>query len=317
MDGHSIGMFLHIAGAMGFSVALGLEWTGLRQIRSAIPPEQVRAWMGIFKSAYRVGFVSMLTTFLTGIYMMLTEWGAVAWIIVSLGALVLVISLSVALTGPQMAVIGRTLATEKRPVSQTFHSLVNRPLLWISIQTRVAITLGILFLMIAKPDWGGSLLTIGIAIVLGLASTLPVLRHGRVQAGPVDRMIIAFIVTAFVAALVLLAAKSISASTIPLSKTKSDVQGVQTKRSEVPTEVGSSNLSTQAPTPSPETALQEGPSLLQTRCTQCHPLQTIRQVKQTRTEWEKTLSKMESFNVKISDTEKKVLLDYLTMVDNP
>jgi hypothetical protein len=63
--------------------------------------------------------------------------------------------------------------------------------------------------------------------------------------------------------------------------------------------------------------LQEGPSLLQTRCTQCHALQKILQVKKTRTEWENALSKMESFNVKISDAEKKVLLDYLTTVDNP
>ena len=130
-------------------------------------------------------------------------------------------------------------------------------------------------------------------------------------------MIIAFIVPASVAALLLLAANSIPPSTLPLSKTQSAVQGVQTKHSEVPTEVGSSNLSMQAPTSSPETALEEGQLLLQTRCTQCHPLQKILQVKKTRTEWENALSKMESFNVKISDTEKKVLLDYLTTIENP
>ena len=98
------------------------------------------------------------------------------------GALVLVIALSVALTAPRMAAIGRALAAEKAPLSQTFHSLANHPLLWISIQTRVAIALGIVFLKIAKPDWGGSLITIGIAIVLGAASVLPMLRRERTQA---------------------------------------------------------------------------------------------------------------------------------------
>jgi hypothetical protein len=186
MNNYSIALFLHIVGALGVSVALGLEWTGLWQIRSAMRPEQVRAWMGILRSASRVGIASMLTTVISGFYMMLTAWGGVAWIIVTLGSLVLVMVLSVALTGPRMAAIGRALATENGPVSDTFHSLANHPLLWISIQTRVAIVLGIVFLKIIKPDLGGSLLTIGVAIVLGLASALPMPRRERAAEGSAD-----------------------------------------------------------------------------------------------------------------------------------
>jgi hypothetical protein len=182
MNAYSIALFLHIVGAVGFFVALGLEWTGLSQIRSAITPVQVRGWMGILKSVRKFGFASMLTAVITGIYMMLTVWGGEAWIYVTLGALALVIVLSVALTGPRMAAIGRALATEKVPLSQTFYSLASHPLLWISIQTRVAIALGIVFLKTAKPDLGGSLITIGVAIVLGVASALPMPRSERVQA---------------------------------------------------------------------------------------------------------------------------------------
>jgi MFS family permease len=317
MSNYSIALFLHIVGALGFFVVQGVEWSGLSQIRSIILPEEARAILELIKRTNRLGFISILTTVTTGIYMMLTVWRFVPWILVVLGSLILEIVIFVVLSGPRMAAIEQVLDTEERSVSKTFHTLVNHPILWISIHTRTAILLGIVFLKIAKPDLVGSLLTISIAIVLGLTLVFPVLRHERVQAGSAARMIIAFIVLAFAAALVLLAANSIPASTIPLSKTKSDVQGVQTTRSKVPTEVGSSNLLTQAPTPSPETVLQEGPSLLQTRCTQCHALQKILQVKKTRTEWENALSKMESFNVKISDAEKKVLLDYLTTVDNP
>jgi hypothetical protein len=186
MNDYSIALFLHIVGALGFFVALGLEWTGLLQIRTVIPPEQVRAWMGILKGVRRVGFASMLTTVISGFYMMATVWGGVAWVIVSLGAIVLVIVLSVALTGPRMAAMGRALATEKGPVSRTFHSLANHPLLWVSIQTRVAIALGIVFLKTGKPDFGGSLLTIGVAIVLGLASALPMPRREQAQEGSAD-----------------------------------------------------------------------------------------------------------------------------------
>jgi len=110
----------------------------------------------------------------------------VSWIIVTIGSLVLVIVLSVALSKPRMIAIGRALATEKGPVSQTLHDLVNNPILWISIQTRVAIILGIVFLKIAKPGLGGSLLTIGIVIVLGIALALPMSRRVRAQEGSAD-----------------------------------------------------------------------------------------------------------------------------------
>jgi hypothetical protein len=181
MNVYSIALFLHIVGALIFFAVLGLEWTGLRQIRIAVAPQQAGAWMGILKSTRRISFASMLTTVISGLYMMATVWGSVPWITVAVGSLVLVIVLSLALTGPRMAAMGRSLATEKGQLSQTFHILANHPLLAISIQTRVAITLGIVFLKIVKPDLGGSLLTMGVAIVVGLASALPMPRRERVQ----------------------------------------------------------------------------------------------------------------------------------------
>lgn len=110
---YSIVLFLHIAGVLGFFVALGFEWTGLRQIGSAISTEQVRGWMGILKSVRRAGFISMLATIISGILMMVMDPGGAAWIFVSLGALVLVIMLSAALSGPRMAAIGQALAAGK------------------------------------------------------------------------------------------------------------------------------------------------------------------------------------------------------------
>ncbi|HEX9117904.1 MAG TPA: hypothetical protein VGA61_17685 [Anaerolineae bacterium] len=183
MNGYSVALFLHIIGALGIFVVLGLEWTGLSQIRSALTLEPVRGWMGILRGLRRFGFAAMLMTVITGIYMMLAVWGGAAWAIVTLGSLVLVIALSVALSGPRMAAIGRALATEKGPVSMTFQRLANHPLLWISIQVRVTIALGIIFLKIVKPDLAGSLLAIGVAILLGLAPALLMPRRERAQEG--------------------------------------------------------------------------------------------------------------------------------------
>lgn len=179
-------LFVHIVGALGVSVVLGMEWTGLRQIGTSVLPDQVRAWMGMFNSLRKVGFISMLTTVITGIYMIVTYWGGTPWIIVTMASLVLVIVIAQVLTAPRMAAIGRALAAEKGPASQTFHKLVTNPILWISIQTRVAIVLGIIFLKIAKPDLGGSLLTISAAIVLGIASVLPMLRPVQAHKASTD-----------------------------------------------------------------------------------------------------------------------------------
>jgi len=186
MDAYSIVLFVHIVGVLGLFVALGLERTGLRQIRSAAVPEQVRAWMGIFKSTRGMGFAAMGTTVITGIYMLLADTGLVPWLYVSIGALVLVILLSVVLTGPRMVAIGQAMVMGKGTLSSNFHILANHPLLWISIQTRIAIALGIVFLKITKPSLGGSLLTIGVAIVLGIVSALPVSSRERVQEGSAD-----------------------------------------------------------------------------------------------------------------------------------
>ena len=47
MNDYSIALFFHMVGALGFFLALGLEWTGLWQLRSALRSQEVRAWMGL------------------------------------------------------------------------------------------------------------------------------------------------------------------------------------------------------------------------------------------------------------------------------
>ncbi len=173
MGGYAVALFLHISGALVFFAALGVEWTSLWQIRSAGNPEQVGGWLKILRTTTRTGFVSMLALVLAGIYMMATAWGNVAWLTVTLGALILVIALSLVLTRPRMAAIGRTLATEKGRALPAIHRIANSAQLWISIQTRVALALGIVLLKVGKPELGGSLLIIGVAVILGLVSALP------------------------------------------------------------------------------------------------------------------------------------------------
>jgi hypothetical protein len=177
-------LFLHIVGALGFFVALGVEWISLRHLRSALTAEQVREWMRVAIGVRRLGMISMLLLLVSGFTMMAMAQMGGAWMIVAFWSLVLLGVLAVTLSFRRMAAIGRAMAAETGPVSPALNQLLNHPLLWIAIQTRVAIALGVVFLMTLKPDLRGSLLAIAIAMVLGLASALPILGRRRAQAEP-------------------------------------------------------------------------------------------------------------------------------------
>src|SRR5262245_60612662 len=113
MNDYSIALFLHIVGALGFFVALGLEWTSLGHLRRATTVEQVREWMRVPDEMGRVGMIAMITLLAAGLYMMATAWGGAPWILVTLGALVVMMVLAMLLTRRRMAAIGRAVGTER------------------------------------------------------------------------------------------------------------------------------------------------------------------------------------------------------------
>lgn len=181
MNLYSIALFLHIMGALGLFLALGLEWMGLFGLRRAVSAEQVRSWLYVSRSVSRVGLPAMLEVIISGAYMMATAWGPVPWIIVSLGAIVLLMGSGMAILARRMAAIGQAAAQENGPLSLRLHQMLHSPFLWITIQTRVAVGLAIIYLMSVKPGLYGSLITLGVAIVLGLASVLFAMGQPRPQ----------------------------------------------------------------------------------------------------------------------------------------
>jgi hypothetical protein len=175
MSYYSVALFLHITGALGFFVALGVELISLRQLVRSTAAEQAQEWLRIAVGVRRLGFASMMLLLASGLYMMVIAQVGGAWLIVAFWSLVLLAILAVALSYRRMAAIGRALAAEVGPVSPALRNQLHYPLLWIAIKLRVAIALGIVFLMTVKPDLGGSLLVIGVAAVLGIAFAVPML----------------------------------------------------------------------------------------------------------------------------------------------
>jgi hypothetical protein len=179
---YAFALFLHIVGALGLFIALGLEWTSLWCLRRATTAEQAKQWLQVFALLRRIYPVSWAAILLPGFYMTATVWGGVAWIGVAFAAMFLIPIVGAVITGRRMAAIGPAVAAERGSISPALGRRLGDPLLWSSIQVRVAIALGIIFLMTVKPGLGEALLTLGVAVVVGIVSTLPAWSRVRPQA---------------------------------------------------------------------------------------------------------------------------------------
>jgi len=173
MTFYSFALFLHIVGTLGLFIALGLEWTSLGYLRRATTAEQVQPWLQLFALLRRIYPISWAAILLPGFYMTATAWRGAAWISIAFAAIILIAVVGAAISGRRMAAIGPAVAAESGRLSPALRQRLGDPLLWASIQTRVAISLGVVFIMTVKPGLAGSLLTIGLAAILGLASALP------------------------------------------------------------------------------------------------------------------------------------------------
>jgi hypothetical protein len=182
MSFYTVALFFHIVGAIGVFVAFGLEWMGLRRMRQAATVEQIREGARIIRGMRWLIIASMIDLVIFGGYMMMVARIGAAWLIVAFWALILLAILGIALTGRRVNAIIRMAATEEGKVSLRLYSAAHHPVLWLSVQTRVAVALGIVFLMTVKPDLLGALLVIGATIALGLASALLTQGSARPQA---------------------------------------------------------------------------------------------------------------------------------------
>jgi hypothetical protein len=124
-------------------------------------------------------------------------------------------------------------------------------------------------------------------------------------------------VTIVAAILVLLAIDPLHSSIDTKLETASDSQAVLVERVEIPVDASELVSATTEPLVSQMPPLQDGPSLLERHCSKCHLVQSLQQIKKSRTEWERTLAQMEGMGVHLDDTEKVNLLNYLTTADKP
>ncbi len=173
-------LFLHILGAFGLIAAITLEAIGLRGLRQASRREDALLWLGISRGlVLRLAPASLGLILVTGLWMTATAWGPKGWILVALASLVLLAVVGALGTGIRMSRIGPAVGRADGPLTDELKAALRDPVLLISLRTRLAIVLGIAFLMTVKPSAVASLVVIALAAAIGLLAGQIPLRRNR------------------------------------------------------------------------------------------------------------------------------------------
>lgn len=164
--------FLHVIGALGIAAAYAVEAAGLVGLRRSNVGDEARVWLRTRRWVLMLGPASIGLVLATGIYTIVVGWGWVGWIVVSLGSLVALAVIGGILTGIPMARIKPGIEGTVGPLPEDLRRGIRSPLLAISITTRIAITLGIVLLMVRKPEPLPSVVVICLATAIGVAAGL-------------------------------------------------------------------------------------------------------------------------------------------------
>jgi hypothetical protein len=166
---YQFALFLHIIGGFGLIAAITVEAVGLRGLRGATQSTDAMVWLRLLRSiVMRLTPSSLGLILVTGLYMVATTWGPRGWILVALGSLVLLGAIGALGTGRRMARIGPAVGRTQGPLSAEVREQLRSPILLMSLRVRLAIVLGVVFLMTVKPSAVSSLVVMVVALALGL-----------------------------------------------------------------------------------------------------------------------------------------------------
>ncbi len=182
---HATALFFHILGALGIAFANGLEFMLVRGLRRG-SPEQIRVWADVYRVLPALGGGSLGLTLLTGPYLLAVD-GPQPWMVFALVTVVLIGVLG-AWSGIRLRDAVRAAAAQ--PASTDVQRALREWRFPVSNRLRIALLVGILALMVFRPDLVGSIVAISVAIGLGVIWCIPVLDRSSRASGassPRDR----------------------------------------------------------------------------------------------------------------------------------
>lgn len=187
MNWYTVALFAHIVGVLLLFITLAAQWFITLRLHNAPSLDQVRDSVKLAKQVGKLAPVSAVLILGDGIYMTAASWSMLTtWIDVSLAAMVLMSVMSMGVMSRRFAAIGRAVnqvSAEVTPdrLPTAMRVRLDDPAMWISAQTTLAVALSIVFMMTTKPNLAVSIISVFVALALGVFLGMLTFRPPRAQ----------------------------------------------------------------------------------------------------------------------------------------
>ena len=174
MSTYTLVLFIHVASALLLFIAFGIEWATVTYLRQVSTSAEAQMWLRYGRFSPALNGPALAVLVLSGGYLA-SVLGAMklGWIPGSLIGIAVVMLLGIVINVPKMRRIRLALPAGGEALTA---ALQNKMLL-VSVRVRTFVALSIVFMMATKVRFEYCLLALLCGLILGLLSSLPVLRR--------------------------------------------------------------------------------------------------------------------------------------------
>lgn len=179
MDTYLIVKYLHLLSVMAaIAVTTIIHFNLVRVKKADQVPQALDALATVQKLGPRMPLAA-LALFLTGAYLTQNRWGfGLAFVQVGIAGLASMLVVGLAVLRPRMGTLGKAFGQAgSGPVTDDLKAKVRDPAIWIGSHYQPIMAATVMFLMTIKPGMMGSLIAIGVAIVLSVGSAAPMMKR--------------------------------------------------------------------------------------------------------------------------------------------
>ena len=169
----SLLLFAHVVSVLALFVGLGLEWLSLDALRRSTARLEALRWLRVSTVVPRFSGIALALTVASGFYLG-ARFGVLGdgWMRASYAALLLMAIVGGPVAHPPMRALRQAAQTPGDGVVSALRAAASHSILRLSLRVRVAFGLAVVYLMIGKPDAAASLLVMGLALVLTIATSV-------------------------------------------------------------------------------------------------------------------------------------------------
>lgn len=169
MTAYELALFAHLLGVVTLFAAIALVEAAGARLRRAAKVELLRPWVDLTRWVAPLFPIALLTVVASGLFMTADSWTfTTPWVVAAIVAVVVLGGIGGSVQSRYFAAIGRAAAaSEDGPVPQRLRALLAAPALWIAVIAPDIATVGILWTMVTKPGWTGSIAAIVAPTTIG------------------------------------------------------------------------------------------------------------------------------------------------------